>query len=167
MSRNTSSSLSARHAAIIAGVGYLAIFIVTTFANSFALEKVIIAGDAATTAANVMASATLFRLGIAGWIVVLMCDAVVAWALYLFFKPVQEELALLAAWMRLLFVVIFAAGLLHLFPILEILSGAENLADQPGDQERETLEELCEVEPGPCRLACLVRAKGPVEVEIL
>ena len=120
--------------AIIAGVGYLAIFIVTTFANSFALEKVIIAGDAATTAANVMASQTLFRLGIAGWIVVLMCDAVVAWALYLFFKPVQEELALLAAWMRLSFVVIFAAGLLHLFPLLEILSGAENVAAFERDQ---------------------------------
>ena len=50
---------------------------------------------------------------------------------------------------------------------IRILEGAENLADPPGDQERETLEELCELEPGACRLACLVRAKGPVEVEIL
>ena len=50
---------------------------------------------------------------------------------------------------------------------IRILKGAENLADEPGDQERETLEELCELEAGPCRLACLVRAKGPVEVEIV
>ena len=35
------------------------------------------------------------------------------------------------------------------------------------DQERETLEEICELEPGPCRLACMVRIKGPVEVEIV
>ena len=48
---------------------------------------------------------------------------------------------------------------------LRILSGAENVADEPGDLERETLEELCEVEPGPCRLACMLRIKGPVEVE--
>ena len=50
---------------------------------------------------------------------------------------------------------------------IRILQGAENLADEPGDQERETLEELCELEPGKCRLACLARVTGPVEVEIL
>jgi ferredoxin len=50
---------------------------------------------------------------------------------------------------------------------IRILEGAGNLAGEPGDQERETLEELCELEPGPCRLACLCRASGPVKVEIL
>ena len=50
---------------------------------------------------------------------------------------------------------------------IRIVSGAENLVGEPSEQERETLEELCEVEPGPCRLACLARATGPVEVEIL
>ena len=40
-------------------------------------------------------------------------------------------------------------------------------AGEPGDQERETLEDLCELEPGPCRLACLLEVKGPIEVEIL
>ncbi|MFQ5349390.1 MAG: FHA domain-containing protein [Thermoanaerobaculia bacterium] len=49
---------------------------------------------------------------------------------------------------------------------IRIVKGAENLTDEPGDQERETLEELCELEPGGCRLACLARASGPVEVEI-
>ncbi len=50
---------------------------------------------------------------------------------------------------------------------IRILEGAENLAGEAGDQERETLEELCDLEPGPCRLACLSRARGPVKVEIL
>ena len=50
---------------------------------------------------------------------------------------------------------------------VRILAGAENLTGPPEDQERETLEELCELEPGECRLACLVRARGPIEVEIL
>jgi ferredoxin/pSer/pThr/pTyr-binding forkhead associated (FHA) protein/thioredoxin reductase len=49
---------------------------------------------------------------------------------------------------------------------IRILNGAENLADEPGEQERETLEELCELEPGKSRLACLARVRGPVEVEI-
>jgi hypothetical protein len=102
-------------------LGYLAVFVVTTPANSFALQQVLVAGNAAATARNITASTSLFRLGIAGWIVVLMCDTLVAWALYLFFKPVHYGVALLAAVMRLLYVAIFAAGLLNLFPMMGML----------------------------------------------
>ena len=50
---------------------------------------------------------------------------------------------------------------------IRILSGRENLVDEPSDGERETLEDICGLEPGDCRLACMVRFKGPVKVEIL
>ncbi|MCZ6596422.1 MAG: 2Fe-2S iron-sulfur cluster-binding protein, partial [Planctomycetota bacterium] len=50
---------------------------------------------------------------------------------------------------------------------IRILSGRDNLDGEPAELERETLEDICEVEPGECRLACMVRASGPVEVEIL
>ena len=50
---------------------------------------------------------------------------------------------------------------------VRILAGRENVASEAGDQERETLEELCELEPGECRLACMLKVRGPVEVEIL
>ena len=46
------------------------------------------------------------------------------------------------------------AGICGSDPI-RILSGAENITDEPSDQERETLEEICELEPGECRLACM------------
>lgn len=124
----TSPSFSSRQAALIAGLGYLAIFIVATFANSFALEKVIVQGDAAATAQNIMDAELLFRLGIAGWMVVMVADAVVAWALYLFFKPVNDGLALLAAILRVLFVAVFATGLFNLFGVLALVSGTGDLA---------------------------------------
>lgn len=50
---------------------------------------------------------------------------------------------------------------------IRILSGQEHLVDEPSAGERETLEDICGLEPGECRLACMVRFKGPVEVEIL
>ncbi len=50
---------------------------------------------------------------------------------------------------------------------LRILSGHEFLVDAPSDGESETLEDICELEPGPCRLACMARITGPVEVDIL
>ena len=124
---NTSTSISPRQAALIAGFAYLAVFIVTSFAQ-FALEKIIVQGDAAATAKNIMDSELLFRLGIAAWIIVLLSDAVVAWALYLFLKPVNDALALLAAWFRLLFVAIFAVSFFNLFAVMELLSGTAILA---------------------------------------
>ncbi|RMH17075.1 MAG: FHA domain-containing protein [Acidobacteria bacterium] len=50
---------------------------------------------------------------------------------------------------------------------LRILAGAENLVAPPTAEEAETLEEICGLEAGECRLACMLRIKGPVTVEIL
>ncbi len=47
---------------------------------------------------------------------------------------------------------------------IRILSGSEYLSVL-GDEEADTLEDICELEPGPCRLACMVKASGPVVVE--
>ncbi len=50
---------------------------------------------------------------------------------------------------------------------VRILAGHDNLTTAPSGGEAETLEDICDLEPGPCRLACMARIKGPVEVEIL
>ena len=51
---------------------------------------------------------------------------------------------------------------------LRVVSGGEHLST-PGDQEEDTLETLCDLEPGnesgQCRLACMAEATGPVVVE--
>lgn len=50
---------------------------------------------------------------------------------------------------------------------IRLVSGHENVVSPPADQERETLEDLCELEAGKCRLACLLKVKGPIEIEIV
>ncbi|MCH8801867.1 MAG: DUF4386 domain-containing protein [Chloroflexi bacterium] len=107
----------------IAGFGYLIVFLFGIFANFFALEKIIEPGDAATTASNLADSELLFRIGIAGWIIVLVADAMIAWALYVLLEPANKSLSLLAAWFRLVFVAIFAVTLLYLFVVLELTKG--------------------------------------------
>jgi thioredoxin reductase/pSer/pThr/pTyr-binding forkhead associated (FHA) protein/ferredoxin len=57
------------------------------------------------------------------------------------------------------------AGICGSDPI-RILSGQENL-NPLGDEEKGTLEDLCGVKPGECRLACMARPTGAVVVEIL
>ena len=47
---------------------------------------------------------------------------------------------------------------------VRIVSGTEHL-NAPGGTERGTLEDLCSLEPGRYRLACMARVNGPVTVE--
>ena len=122
------ADISLRKAALVAGFGYLIIFILGGFTNFIARDNLIVSGDAATTAHNIMASESLFRMGLAGGVIVLVADAVVAWALYIFLKPVNKSLSLLAAWFRLLFVAIAGISLLYLSFVLLLLSGADYLA---------------------------------------
>ena len=49
---------------------------------------------------------------------------------------------------------------------IRILSGNKNL-NSLGSDEKGTLEDICGVTPGECRLACMVKPTGPVEVEII
>ncbi len=49
---------------------------------------------------------------------------------------------------------------------VRVMAGGENL-DPRGEAESDTLEELCGLEGGEYRLACLARPRGPVVVEIL
>ena len=49
---------------------------------------------------------------------------------------------------------------------VKVLSGGEHL-NAIGGTERSTLEDLCSVEPGPYRLACMARVSGPVKVTVV
>jgi ferredoxin len=49
---------------------------------------------------------------------------------------------------------------------VKILRGGENLTPPTG-KERDTLEDLCALVPGPYRLACVAKVNGPVEIEIV
>jgi hypothetical protein len=119
--------ISLRNAARIAGFGYLMVFILGIFGNFFVFEKLIVSGDAVTTANNIIANKSLFRFGIASWVIVITFDALVAWALYILLKPVNKNLSLLAAWFRLVFVAIFGYSFVNYFSVLQLFSGAEYL----------------------------------------
>jgi hypothetical protein len=120
--------LSQRQAALVAGFALLAMAILSLFFNFFVLEDLIVSGDAATTANNILASEGLFRVGVASILVVIVLDVVAAWALYEFLKPVNGSLALLTAWFRLVFATVFGVAVLNLFLALELVEGDGYLA---------------------------------------
>jgi hypothetical protein len=131
---NPITDMSPRKAARVAGLGYLIIIILGIFAELFVRSKLIVPGDAATTANNIAASEWLFRIGIASDLIMLTFDVVVALALYVLLKPVHKSLALLAAWFRLVHATIYGITLLALFFVLQLLSGADYVTVFGADQ---------------------------------
>ena len=117
-----------RQAALVAGCGLLMMTLFYLFADLFIFQKLIVQGDATTTVNNIMASEALFRIGICCLLVVLVCDVVVAWALYILLKQVNKSLSLLAAWFRLVYAAELGIALLFFIVILLLISGADYLA---------------------------------------
>jgi len=122
------SDISRRHSAVIAGYGYLFIIVLAIFAEFFVRSKLVIPEDAATTAGNISSNQGLFRLGIVGYLLAAIFDVVVALGLYVFLKPINKSLSLLAAWLRFMHATIFALALGNLLNVLQLLSGAKYLS---------------------------------------
>ena len=107
----------------VAGFIYLFAMALALFSQSFVLGKIIVAGNAAATASNILAFEGLYRLGIAVDIVTFMTDVVIAWAFYELLKSVDKSLALLGALLRIADAAILATVTLNGLVTLRLLSG--------------------------------------------
>lgn len=116
------------HYSRVAGVGLLLMAILAMFSNFSVLEGLIVFDDAAATATNIMTNEMLFRTGFISFVIVLILDVLLAWALYVLLKPVNKNLAMLAAWFRLVYTAIFGFALHNFLGVLQLLSGTEYLA---------------------------------------
>jgi hypothetical protein len=112
----------------IAGFFYLLIFLCAPFAEMFVRGNAIVRGDAAATAANILASESLWRLAFTAELVNAASDTIVAVLLYEILKPAGPTLSLLAAVFRLILVAIASVkALAHVAP-LHLLGGEQFLA---------------------------------------
>jgi len=118
------NDISPRSAALVAGFSLLVMFFAAMFANFNVVEGMLVPNDGAATVDNVLANLPLFRFGIGAFLVVLICDVLAAWGLYIFFAPADKHLSALAGWLRLVYTAIFGAALFSLVFILRLLSDA-------------------------------------------
>ena len=134
---------SARRYALLAGVGYVLLFVLGIFANFIVREGLIIGGDASQSAANILESEGLFRWGMVSFFAIFVIDVVVAWALYLLFKRASQELSLVTAWFRIVYTVFLGVALIFFYQALQLISGAEFLTVfDPGQLEAQALVAL-------------------------
>jgi hypothetical protein len=117
---------SLKKTARVAGLLYL-IFIVFAFLGGFLYSSLIVPGDAAETANNIMANEWQFRSSFVINLIYQTCFILLAWALYVLLKPVNKNLALLFVLCTLVAVAIHCINLLIQYAALELLSGASYL----------------------------------------
>ncbi|HXM22172.1 MAG TPA: DUF4386 domain-containing protein [Terriglobales bacterium] len=116
-----------RPRARITGVIYLLYFLTAVFGEFF-MRGLVVDGDAASTANNILAHQPLFRLGLATGLIATACYVAVTALFYDLFKPVNRSLSLLAAFFSLVGCAILAfASLFQLAPLV-VLGGSQYLS---------------------------------------
>src|ERR1700744_3811080 len=110
-----------------AGLLYLLIIIAGMFAEIFVRGKLIVSGDPAATAHNLMTHGLLWRMGIAADLVMHLCDIPVMLVVFVLLRPVNKNIALLALLFNLIQTAVLVANKLNLVAALLPLSGAAYL----------------------------------------
>ena len=122
------SAVQVQTYARIGGVLFLISAVAGGFGEFFVPSQLVVSGDVTATAKNIVASESLFRMGLAGYVVEALCDVALTLILYILLRPVHANLALLAVFFRLVSTAVFglAEVLFYAAPPL-ILGGAEYL----------------------------------------
>ena len=136
-------------AAKVVGFIYVIAMATSMFAELYLRGPLMVRGDAAETASKIMASETQFRISSVIHMLTFASDAAIGVALYVILRTVNRNLALLAAFWRMIDCAILSVNLLFDFAALRLLSGASYLKTM----ETEQLQGLA-------RLAISVEATG-------
>jgi hypothetical protein len=123
------STASPRFKARIAGVFYLLTFLTGGIALLVG-GGLVVSGDAAATAANILAHEPAFRLRVAADLIVIVCYIAVTALFYELFKAVNRSLSLLAAFFSLVGCAILACACGFLVAPLVLLGGAQFKVEQ-------------------------------------
>lgn len=99
-----------RRYARAAGVAMLFSIIFGALGEAYIPGRIIVRGDAAATAANILAHPVLFRLGFATYLVEGICDIALSVIFYILLRPVNRNLALISAFFGIASMVTFASA---------------------------------------------------------
>jgi hypothetical protein len=112
--KNVIADLSTRKAAMIVGIGLILMFVLAIFAEGIVFADIIVPDDAGATKDNIKDDEILFGLGITSYIIILVLDVLIAFALYVILKPINNKVSALAAGFRLVYTAIMGASLFAL-----------------------------------------------------
>ena len=133
ITKNSNQS-SLKSAALIAGLSLLIMVIFAPYAEMYVFPKLIVRFKPTETAKNILENKSLFVSGIFAYLITLIGDLVLAWALYILLKPVSKNMSLLTALFRLVYTVIALAALNNAISAFRMLTTPEYLNFMTQDQ---------------------------------
>jgi hypothetical protein len=110
-----------------AGALYLVIIVIGLLGEAWIRGSLVVSGDAAATAQRILASQFLWRLGVAGELVLLVCAVALTFLWYVLLRPVNRNLALLMVFFAMMSLAVEAVSALYLQAALTPLSSAAYL----------------------------------------
>jgi hypothetical protein len=129
----------------IAGAAYLAIVLAAFVYGGFVESQLIVPGNDAATAANILANPLRFRIGIVLVFTIYASVIVASWALFVVLRDVHENLALLALLFRLAEAIVGAATILTSFAVWYALNAEGSASAFSPDQLHVLASRLLEV----------------------
>lgn len=128
MTTHSVSKASPQVYARIAGLLYLIVIIAGLTAQMGISGRIIVEGDAAATAANILSQKGLFRLGFTIYLIEMACQMAQAVLFYILLKPASRNIALLALVFSLIGCTIKTMSRLFYISPLLILGGSSYLS---------------------------------------
>lgn len=111
----------------IGGALYLAIIVLGAFAEGFIANSLVVPGDAARTAHNILASPALWQTSVVGDLIAVLCAVPLLWIEYLLLRPVSRQMVLLAVMFNLVSLAVESVSKLFLLAVMPILGSSDYL----------------------------------------
>ena len=126
---NQTTIISQHKAARLAGLLYLIAMATGLFAEFYVRfpSTLIVIGDAAKTASNIIGNERLYRIGIANNIITFAIDVVLIWALYVLLRPVNRNLTLLAVFFRLVETTLACIAIINSYVAMQLVSDSDHV----------------------------------------
>lgn len=116
---NSRTATSPQVYARIGGLAYLIIIIAGAIGELYIRNRIVVPGDPAATARNIAAFPFLWRAGIAGDLIMHVCDLILAMVYYVLLRRVSKNLAMLSVLFGLIQTAVLVANKLNLvMPLL-------------------------------------------------
>jgi hypothetical protein len=125
--RQPSKRIAIQTYARLAGLLYLVIIVIGVLGESVIRGKLVVAGDPEATASNIISSEWLWRLGIGGQDLLLVCAVALTLIWYVLLRPVNKPLAQAVVFFALVSLAVESVGALHLHAVLTPLSDSAYL----------------------------------------
>ncbi len=118
----------------VAGVAMLLSIVFGILGEMILPDRIVVARDAAATAAHITGNPTLFRLTFAAYLVEGICDVALCVFFYVLLRPVNRELALLSAFFGIASMVTYAVAQSSFFASSLVLGDSPGMAAFTSDQ---------------------------------